>query len=362
MMSTIRFLLLHKPLLMKPIITLSLVFCFFLTTAIAQREYNVCDSTFYNYVGDTTIVAGKRHLYFQTGGGLVQFANFTSSDTSEYIRDFDIIQPDLWYTLIGLRYIGAPTRLYKSRDRGVSWVQDTSFYGATRYHPTSANSYYRSINQVQHLGNETIVLFVGYYESGLVYSTDNGATWTEWFRNLITHYQGFLECNNKYYLYGFQGDAFRPWMFGFDKSLLFSPDTSGAWDMFRDLYHPKCSGSSHPNCVYPGPYLNRCGQYTYMKNYIDSMCTALSVQEIKVSNETSVYPNPSNGRFEVAVKEGELNEIRVHDMLGRAVKAEISWIGAGKRMVVMPATAKGMYVLLISNKDGTLLTRRVLVE
>ena len=349
--------------MMKRIITLSLVFLFLLNAGYAQREYNVCDSTFYNYVDDTTIVAGKRHLYFSTtGGGQVQFADFTSADTSEYIRDFDVVQPDLWYTLVGLRYIGAPTRLYKSIDRGMNWVEDTSFYGATRFHPTSANSYYNSINQVQYLGNETIVLFVGYYESGVVYSTDNGATWREWFRNLISHYQGFLECNNKYYLYGFEGDAFRPWMFGFDKSLLFSPDTGGAWVSFANRYHPNCSGSVHLDCVYPDPNLNRCGQYTYMKNYIDSMCTALSVPEMTVRNEPSVYPNPSNGRFEVVVKVGEVKEIRVHDMLGRAVKAEISGIGAGKRMVVMPTTAKGMYVVLISNTDDTVLIRRVLVE
>jgi hypothetical protein len=99
-----------------------------------------------------------------------------------------------------------------------------------------------------------------------------------------------------------------------------------------------------------------------MKNYIDSMCTALSVPEMTVRNEPSVYPNPSNGRFEVVVKVGEVKEIRVHDMLGRAVKAEISGIGAGKRMVVMPTTAKGMYVVLISNTDDTVLIRRVLVE
>jgi hypothetical protein len=352
----------YKLLYMKQIITLSFVVCFFVSTALAQREYNTCDSTFYTYVGDTTIVAGKRHLYFQTGSGLTQFANFTSTDTSEYIRDFDIVQPDLWYTLVGLRYIGSPTRLYKSRDRGVIWVEDTSFYVATRYHPTSAHDYYNSINQLQYLGNNTIVLLVGYYESGLVYSTDNGATWKEWFRNLISHYHGFLECNNKYYLYGFEGDAFRPWMFGFDKSLLFSPDTSGAWDMTRELYHPQCSGLANPNCIYAEPNINRCGQYSYMKNYIDSMCTALSVPEITEHDGTRVYPNPSNGRFEVVVKEGRVKEIRVHDMLGRDMKAGVSTLGAGKRVVELHNTTKGMYVVLISNTDGTVITRRILVK
>ncbi len=347
---------------MRRIVTLSLFFFFLLNTGYAQRDYNVCDSTFYNYVVDTTIVAGKRHLYFNTGGGLVQFANFISADTSEYIRDFDIVQPDLWYTLVGLRYIGSPTRLYRSRDRGMSWVEDTSFYVASRYHPTLAHDYYNSINQVQHLGNGTIVLLVGYYESGVVYSTDNGATWTEWFRNQISYYHGFLECNNKYYLYGFEGDAFRSWMFGFDKSLLFSPDTGGAWVSYSNRYHPNCSGSNHPDCIYGYPNISRCGQYSYMKNYIDSMCTALSVPEITERNEPSVYPNPSNGRFEVVVKGAAVNEIRVHDMLGRAVQAETNTIGQGKRIVVMPNTAKGMYVVLVSNTDGTVWTRRVVVE
>lgn len=66
-------------------------------------------------------------------------------------------------------------------------------------------------------------MFMHYYESGIIYSTDAGNTWTKWFDNLIVHYQGMLTCNDRYYLYSFEGDAFRPWMFGFDKNLLLHP-------------------------------------------------------------------------------------------------------------------------------------------
>lgn len=348
---------------MRRILTMFLLICFFVNSANAQREYNVCDSTFYNYVGDTTIVAGKRHLYFLTTTGQVQFADFTSTDTAEYIRDFDVVQPDLWYTLVGLRYIGAPTRLYISKDRGASWLEDTSFYSATRYHPTLANSYYNSINQLQSIGNgDTIILFVGYYESGVVYSTDKGVTWSQWFRNLVTHYQGFLECNNKYYLYGFEGDAFRPWMFAFDKSLLFSPDTSGAWVSFANRYHPNCSGVNNPNCIYADPNSGRCEQYTYMKTYIDSMCTALSVHEMTTNTETIVYPNPNNGIFELEADEVFLHGIKVYDMMGRTVIADMSTKATGKYTIVLPINAKGMYTVLINYKNGMTVARRVVVE
>ena len=46
---------------------------------------------------------------------------------------------------------------------------------------------------------DTIILFVGYYNSGIVYSIDGGAQWTHWFANSPAHYFGLIECGQSYY-------------------------------------------------------------------------------------------------------------------------------------------------------------------
>jgi len=180
----------------------------------AQREFNVCDSTFYTFNSDTTIVAGKRQLYILSNSNLFPLFDFTTTNPDEYIRDFDILKPNLWYTVVGSRYIGSPTQLYKSINQGQSWDLDTNHFNASNVAFLSpaflSPAFLRSINNVQHLGGDTIVMFMHYYESGIIYSTDAGTTWTKWFDNLITHYQGMLECDNKYYIFGYEGDAFRP--------------------------------------------------------------------------------------------------------------------------------------------------------
>lgn len=347
-------------------ILLSCLLMLWLHDSYAQREYAICDSTSYSYNADTTIVAGRKHLYYQTAAGLTLCHNFTTTDTAEYIRDFDIVKPNLWYTLVGRKYIGGPTNLYRSTDKGVTWVEDTSFYTATRYHPTNATSYYNSVNQLQHIGNETIILFVGYYESGLVYSTDGGATWTEWFRNLITHYQGLLDCGDFYYLYGFNGDAFRSWMFRFAKSALFSENSGGAWVSFANLNHPNCSGSVHPDCVYvPGPADDtRCGQYVFLKNYVDSVCPTVGIAngpDLAASAGIVLQPNPSNGRFIVSAQPGNSARVRVYDIMGREVPSTVELLNDGNLSVSLGRPPSGIYTVMISSSTA-IIARKILIE
>jgi len=351
---------------MRPKLLLSALSFLLIHFCYGQREYALCDSTFYTYNADTTIVAGRKHLYYHTAAGLTLCRDFTTTDTAEYIRDFDIINPNLWYTLVGLKYIGGPTSLYKSTDRGATWTIDTTFYPATRYHPTNANSYYNSVNQLQHIGSDTIVLFVGYYESGLVYSTDGGTTWTEWFRNQITHYQGLLECGDNYYLYGFYGDAFRSWMFPFPKNMLFSANTAGAWISFANINHPNCSGSVHPDCVYvPNPYHDtRCGQYTYLKHYADSICPTVGIADGPVSaggQSPVLFPNPTDGSFFITPAIAADARIRMFDFTGREIQVTITHTNDGKSAVSIEKVPKGLYTITISSPNGTT-ARKILIN
>ena len=303
--------------------------------ATAQREFNECDSTFYSLNEDTTVVAGKRQLYIQTNSNLVPLFDFTTTDPDEYIRDFDIVKPNLWFTVVGSRYIGSSTQLYKSINQGQTWDLDTNHYQTSNVQFLSP-SFLQSINNLQHLGGDTIVMFMDYYISGIIYSTDAGATWTKWFDNLITHYQGMLECENKYYIFGYEGDAFRPWMFGFEKSLLFTSDSAGAWNSFStNSNHPRCSTSNDTiNCIYAANNLTRCATYNFFKSFIDSICNPLALNTIE--KETfQIFPNPTEeflniisptsapSRITIFNSIGEIATNYVVDKMGKEIRVDL---------------------------------------
>ncbi len=328
---------------------LSILTCHITT---AQREFNLCDSTFYTLNADTTVIAGKRQLYISTGLDVSPLYDFTSPDTNEYIRDFDIIKPNLWYTVVGIRYIGGPTSLYKSTNQGQSWALDTNHYNASNVQFLSP-SFLQSINNVQHLGGDTIVMFMDYYISGIIYSTDAGATWTKWFDNLITHYQGMLECDNKYYIFGYEGDAFRPWMFGFDKSLLFTTDSAGAWNSFSNMSnHPRCSTSNDTiNCIYASNNLTRCATYNYFKSFIDSICTPLVVSNLE-KEIFQIYPNPTEQFLTIKTPSSEPSRITIYNAIGEiATNYAVNKIGEEINIDVSNQPS-GIYFIRIEYKKS----------
>jgi len=265
----------------------------------AQREFEVCDSTSYTLNSDTTIIAGRNHLYLFTNNTLNSLYDFSSLDSNEYIRDFDIIKPALWYTVVGSRYIGSPTRLYKSVNKGLTWSLDTNHHNATNSQFLSPQ-FLHSINNLQHLNGDTLIMFMHYYESGIIYSTDLGLNWTKWFDNLIAHYQGMFECDSKYYIFGYEGDAFRASMFGFDKNLLFTSDSTGLWSSFNSNgYHPPCyNGADTVNCFFAPSNVTRCESYYYFKNKVDTICFTLNVGNFNTIVHR-IYPNPFNGEINI---------------------------------------------------------------
>ena len=317
---------------------------------LAQREFGVNDSTFYFLNNDTVIIAAQKKLYIQTNSGTTLLYDFTNPNENYYIRDFDIISENIWYTLVGSRYIGFPTFLYKTSDSGTNWNEDTSFYSVTYYGPSS-NNYYNSLNQVQKTGEDTVVLFVGYYESGIVYSTDAGLTWNPWFRNLLAHYQGLLKCNSDYYLWGYNGDGFSAWMFKFPSELLFSPDTNSVWNQFvNGGYHPRCSGIVNINCVYCISCQLRYSQYLFFKNYIDSICIKTTSVEYSTNNFKNfvLYPNPFSDFVTIDNREGKNLEIKIIDILGRVVLRK-EYFDTNIKLN-LSQLSNGVYIITINDK------------
>ena len=347
---------------MKPLFTLLLVLLAW--SAQAQREYAVCDSSFYTLNADTTVIAGRYQLYLQTSSGVSLLHNFATSDTSDYIRDFDIARSDRWYVVTGKRTIGGPTTLFRSDDRGQTWVTDTSFYPVMYTSWGARLTYYNSINQMQRLGQDTLVLFIGYYQSALVYSVNGGNTWQFWFENLIVHYQGLLECDNHYFLYSFEGDAFRPWMFPFHKSLLFSPDTGTAWSSFSNNLHATCSGTSNSRCIYGPSSISRCSLYNYFVDTLASSCAMLPAytsNSMLSESIISLAPNPSTGTTTIEVSSGIIAQLRITDALGREVIPEYHKASAQSWQINTTQLPAGMYLVQLITRDGRVAIRRLQV-
>lgn len=311
----------------------------------AQREFGVCDSTSYALNADTTIIAGRHHLYLYSNNTLSTLYDFTSPDDREYIRDFDIIHPDLWYTVVGSRYIGGPTRLYKSTNGGQIWTLDTSHHNAANSGFLSPQ-FFQSINNLQHLNGDTLMMFMSYYESGIIYSTDLGLTWTKWFHNLISYYQGMFECNDKYYIFRYQGDGFRASMFGFDKNLLFTSDSTGLWNSFNHLgYHPPCyNGADLERCIFAPHNSTRCESYYYFENKIDTLCSALSIEDVNTI-VYRVFPNPFHEKITV---EGDTGT-EYYSLIN--VYGQTAWSGRLIAQQDFFRLTNGVYFLTISKGD-----------
>jgi len=335
--------------------TFLVLFNFCVLSVKGQREYSICDSTEYILNNDTSVIAGRNHIYLYTSTGINLLYNFSQPDTNYYIRDFDIVNSNLWFTLIGSRYIGSPTILYRSGDQGVHWLVDTSFYSATR--TIDSTSYYNSINQVNEIGSDTILLFMGYYYSGIAYSTDGGNTWKNWFQNLITHYHGIFKCNSEYYLFGLEGDAFRPSMFAFQKENLFRNDSLVNFNHFSPTsVHPPCYNGLHPDCVHAYSNLSRCGQYLFFKNYTDSICS-LTTNTVEIDNNEnfSIYPNPADQTITVAFPEieNETWDVEIYDLKGVKYFLEKSISPGSSQTIVMQVKSLpvGIYLITLQSEN-----------
>lgn len=323
-----------------------ILLCIMAAPVVAQREFGTCDSTVYPFSADSALVATRYHLFLQTTSGTTLVKDFSQTDESVYIRDVDIAHSDLWYVLVGSRYIGFTSTLFRSTNKGKDWLQDTSFYPASN-NPIACQGYYKAVNQMHVLSKDTLVLFLGYYESGIVYSTDGGSVWKEWFYNPYwVHYQGFLPCGENIYLYSFAGDGFAAWMFAIPRSRLFQSDSLSEWNSLRNNSHPRCSGENNPRCVYVRGSYSRCEQYRFFVAYRDSLCgnTTTQMQETPRTKQClSFYPNPAHTVLHLNLPESESTILELISPLGiTLLRQEVQ---PGFFTLPVDAIAPGVYTL-----------------
>ncbi len=303
---------------------------FFSFNCFAQRDYYFRDSTTYKIDSSLSYIAGKRILYKNQNGVITKVKDFSiPNDSTFYIRDVDFADDQKGYVLFGSMYIGVPSLLYLTTNGGLSFKLDTSYY---------RTSLHKSINQVQFLDKNTIVLFDGYYESSVIRSFDGGQTWKMWFKSLIAHYFQMYNCNNaKWYLIGVPGDGFSSYSFPIPDSL---------WNKESMDFMSGCH-NGNPECVRVWRDGDQDRKTDFIAKQIDTLtklCSkTTSLQPVLTKSKMIVYPNPANDLFYIQNAEGEFYQL--YDLQGN------QWLSgkaiSNNHVVSLSSIHNGTYVILI---------------
>lgn len=315
-----------------------LIIILFSKSVFAQRDYYFRDSTIYPINNNLSFIAGKRILYKNQNGIITQLKDFSlPNDSTFYIRDVDFINEQKGYVLFGSMYIGVPSFLYITNNGGLSFELDTSYYKA---------SLHKSINQVQFLDDNTIVLFDGYYESSLIRSFNGGQTWEMWLNSLIAHYFQLHRCNNsKWYLIGVPGDGFSSYSFPIPDSL---------WTKNGLEFMSGCHNGA-PGCIRVFRDGDRDRATDFIAKQIDTLTkicgNMTAVQEAVKENQILYYPNPTK---DVLTISGSMNEsFSLTNLTGEKILS--GFIDELEYNIHLQELPNGIYLLRIGNKQQKIL-------
>ncbi len=306
-------------------------FVFITSVAFGQRQWELNDSTSYNVGGDTVLIASRHVLYLALPADTTVVRDFTVPDDPDlYIRDVDHWSSRDWYVLVGSRYIGHTTTLWRTTDAGENWYVDGSFLPATEE---------ASVNQMDITPDGVAYLFNRYYESEVLRSFDHGVSWTRWFRSLIAHYYGIVPCHGSAFIYGMIGDAFHPTMWQVPDSLWDDEDVmfwSGCHNVIPSCYYP-------PNGVFHYPDV-----VAYFEPLAAELCLTLGVP---ASNEgAEVLPISFDPVADVLTVPGldQQAQLSIIDASGRAFHLQRQ----GERILLF-GLASGAYAVLIRDPGST---------
>jgi hypothetical protein len=319
-----------------------LLFLFFLisSTCFSQRWFAINDSTSYSYQG-IDITVGRNKVYRNLNNSLTLIRDFSTSNpnpSEDYIRDFDFIDEDSWFVLVGSRYIGGTTELYKTNDAGVTWqliIPQAQIFGPW----VGSDGIADSINQIQVINNR-IYLFDAYYISRVFYSDDFGLTWNHWFQGFWSHYYQIYACGNDLYLQGIKGDGFANYMIKIPDSF------NGQVNLFPWPNLGSCHNGGS-GCYYASSSLTVPEVYNYFKNLVENTICALNTEDNVLMNVV-VSPNPTSNLITIdGITDLATFKIEVYDVLG-----QIKFQKSNVKEIDFSTLSSGIYFLkIIKDKE-----------
>ncbi len=151
----------------------------------------------------------------------------------------------------------------------------------------------------------------------------------------------------------------------------FSVQRSQDGNSFTDVVQVKASGNSSVLKKYSAidyePYNGvsyyRLKQVDLNGNFIYSELVAVKFQN---NNSLSIYPNPSNGPFNVSIsgQNGKEVLVLVRDIEGREIYAKLIVVSSDKEVVVIDLSGKlasGVYVV-IATSDNTIYEKKIVIN
>lgn len=306
---------------MKPkLFFIVIAFIATLTETWSQRNYYFFDSTSYSVSQDYTLIASKYKIYAQDGARLKILNDFKSTDTNYYIRDVDFIDRNTIWVLIGRNTIGFPTQLYKTADGGENWVIDSSFYNVSEH---------QSLNQMQVLNKDTLILFDGYYQSDVLRSFDQGKTWHKWISSVIAHYFQLHYCQQKksYHMIGLPGDAFSSVSFEIPDSVWRKASNNG-WYSGCHNKQPWCHRVLYGQNIWQIDFIKE--HQLFIDSICDNKSNSLLEPYFGSNRYKSIYPNPAKDEVMIESLKGETVEI--YSLDGR-LKAQLVIENSGRILV-----------------------------
>ena len=86
-------------------------------------------------------------------------------------------------------------------------------------------------------------------------------------------------------------------------------------------------------------------------NYIAMWSTTTGIQESIINNAIRVFPNPTNGKFTVALSNSNINEIEIYNVIGEKVFS-VSGIKLQTINEITSDFSKGIYFIRLLTDNG----------
>lgn len=276
----------------------------------SQRWFAINDSTHYE-LENVKITVGREKVYLNLQDELTLIRDFSvAGNPNYYVRDFDFIDTDSWYVLVGSRYIGAETQLYRTDDAGITWELIVPLL--PNVSPLTDNTA-NSINQVQIIGNR-IYLFDNYYQSRVIYSDDGGQNWVLWFESFWSHWYQIYPCGSDLYIHGLPGDGFAAYM------TQIPPSYFGSENIQTIQPINNCNNEGPPVCNRAPSNISVPAIYDYFKNFFTTtICPNLNVEEVD-SDQVQLVPNPVQSKLSIeGIDVSNSFQVDLYNTLGQQI-------------------------------------------
>jgi len=104
--------------------------------------------------------------------------------------------------------------------------------------------------------------------------------------------------------------------------------------------------------------------YGNQASYLEMFSGIVGISEVKETNTITVYPNPSNGLFQLKIKNYELGMnkgVEVYNMLGEKIFSQYSLV-TSQYSIDLSGQPSGVYLYRITNTDGSVISTGKLIK